>query len=520
MSTHEHPATHELTRLGASELAGLIARGELSSATVVEAHIQRIEQVNPQLNAVVVKRFELARKEAREADEKLARGKIIGPLHGVPVTIKECLDVTGTPSTFGLKSRLAQRAEHDNWAVARLRAAGAIILGKTNLAQSLLFPESDNPAYGRSNNPWDLQRTPGGSSGGEGAIIAAGGSPLGLGTDIGGSVRIPAAFSGITSIKPTAGRADDPGRFSVPAGQRAIVSQIGPLARRVDDLALALSIINGANPESVPPLGDYRDVDISTLRIGYYSFDGTLSAAPAVARAVHEAVAILCQSGAQVIEWAPPAIGEAEHLYYALLSADGCKGLKRSWQGNPVHALASALPVVAGMPAALRYLARKLLALLGQARMAKMLEHFGFNHTDQYWTLVEQQLDYQARFAAALDQAQLDVIICPVCPLPAYTHGASKELGTGGAYAPLYNLLGYPAGVVPFTRVQAGEESNRPASGDWLEKAASRVERNSAGLPIAVQVVARPWRDHVSLAVMAALESSAQARGEFFAVPS
>ena len=519
MSTHEQPATYAITQLGASELAGRIARGELTSVAVVEAHIQRIEQVNPKLNALVVKRFVQARAEARAADEQLARGEPVGPLHGVPVTIKECLDVTDLPSTFGLRSRLAHRAAQDDWAVARLRAAGAIVLGKTNVAQSLIYPESDNPVYGRSNNPWDLQRTPGGSSGGEAAIIAVGGSPLGLGTDIGGSVRIPAAFSGIASFKPTAGRADDSGRFSVPAGQRAVVSQIGPLARRVEDLALALRLINGANPQAVPALADYRSVAISTLRIGYYSFDGTLRSAPAVERAVREAAALLREAGAEVVEWTPPAIDEAEHLYYALLTADAGAGLKRSWRGNPVSPLASALPTVAGMPAVLRWLLRKLLARLGQSRAAGMLGHFGFTSADQYWTLVEQQLDYQARFAAALDQAGLDVILCPVCPLPAYTHGASKDLGTGGGYCIVYNLLGYPAGVLPVTKVQAGEESNRQVSRDTAEKVAAKVERGSSGLPVAVQVVARPWREHVSLAVMATLESSVRARGESFSPP-
>ena len=520
MTNDIYCASRELTRLGASERARRIARRELSSTQVVQAHIQRIKQVNPHLNAVVVQCFEQALVQAQTADEKVARGDTLGPLHGVPVTIKECLDVSGTASTFGLQSRRSHRAAQDNWAVARLREAGAIILGKTNVAQSLLFPESDNPVYGRCNNPWNWQRTPGGSSGGEGAIIAAGGSPLGLGTDIGGSVRIPAAFSGICSFKPTAGRADDPGALSIPVGQRAVVSQIGPLARRVEDLALALHIINGANPESVPPLGDYRSVDVSGLRIGYYSFDGTLAAAPAVARAVDEAAATLRAMGATVEKWTPPAIGEAEHLYYALLSADACAGLKRTWRGNVLSPQAATLPTLAAMPAALRFLARKLLGLLGQGRTARMLEHFGFTRTDQYWTLIEQQLDYQARFAAAMDDAQLDAILCPVCPLPAYTHGASKELGTGGGYAILYNLLGYPAGVVPFTRVNAGEESNRPASRDWMEKAAAHVEAGSTGLPVGVQVVARPWRDHVSLAVMTALEDGAQARGECFIPPN
>ncbi|HEY7976271.1 MAG TPA: amidase, partial [Ktedonobacterales bacterium] len=206
----------EITDLSAVALAASIARGDLSAIEAVEASIARIEAVNPRLNAVVVKRYDEARAEARAADERQARGEPLGPLHGVPITVKECFDVTGTPATYGLPSRAHTLATEDDLYVARLRAAGAIIVGKTNLSQLLLYIESDNPLYGRTNNPWDLTRTPGGSSGGQAAIIAAGGSPLGLATDIGGSIRMPAAFCGVVGMKPTAGRTPDLVSFGMP----------------------------------------------------------------------------------------------------------------------------------------------------------------------------------------------------------------------------------------------------------------------------------------------------------------
>jgi len=272
------PADIEILRSSATELAARIASGDISSIGVVDAFIAQIERVNGSLNAVVVKRYEEARDEARRADEKRARGEPLGPLHGVPVTVKECLDVVGTPSTFGIPSRKSHRPERDDTYVARLRAAGAIVVGKTNVSQLLMFTEADNPLYGRTNNPWNAARSPGGSSGGQGAIISAGGPPLGLGTDIGGSVRIPSAFNGICGIKPTTGRLDDPGRLSAPFGQRAVLSQVGPLGRTVDDIALGLELINGGrNPDTLPPrpLGDFRAVDLSKLRVAYYTDDGT-----------------------------------------------------------------------------------------------------------------------------------------------------------------------------------------------------------------------------------------------------
>lgn len=187
--------------MNASEIAILIARGDLSAAEAVEAHIQRIKEVNPDLNAVVFPLFDQARAEAAEADARRQRGEPLGPLHGVPITIKDSYDVAGTPTVVGLETRVGHRAAADSPLVARLRQAGAIVLGKTNAPQVLLYNETDNAVYGRTNNPWSLDRAPGGSSGGEGAIVAAGGSAMGLGSDIGGSVREPAHSCGVHGLE-------------------------------------------------------------------------------------------------------------------------------------------------------------------------------------------------------------------------------------------------------------------------------------------------------------------------------
>src|SRR5712692_3863239 len=329
----ETTAQQTLTSLSAVEMAAMIARGDISSVEAVEAHIERIERVNPALNAVIVKRYEAARAQAQQADQRRSKGELLGPLHSVPITIKESLDLEGTSSTFGLPARASILARQDDVYVARMREAGAIILGKTNVAQLLLYFESDNPVYGRANNPWNLERTPGGSSGGQAAIIAAGGSPMGLGTDIGGSLRIPATFCGITSLKPTTGRTPDSGRLSVPIGQRAVVSQVGVLARTVADVAPGTEIINGGrNPDTEPPmpLSDPGTVDISKLRVAYYTEDGTFQTAPAVLRAVLEAADMLRSCGAQVTAWSPPDVNHAADLYFGILSADGARGFKQA----------------------------------------------------------------------------------------------------------------------------------------------------------------------------------------------
>ncbi len=510
----------ELIYTSATRLAQAIRAGAVSATDVVEAHLRRIETVNPALNAVVHLAAERARAEARAADAALAHGEAIGPLHGVPITVKDALDLEGTPSTFGLAARAGTLATGDDIYVARLRAAGAIVLGKTNVAQLLLYLETDNPLYGRTNNPWNLARSPGGSSGGEAAIIAAGGSPLGLGTDLGGSLRVPATFCGIVSFKPTAGRTPDAGRYSIPIGQRAIVSQVGVLAREVADVALGLKLISGGQePQREPPipLGDPDGVELSQLRVAYCVDDGTFAPAPAVARAVTEAARILEGHGAHVTAWTPPDVGHAVDLFYGLLSADGGTGLVRALRGSKRDPRIADIVSVAGSPVKVAVL-RRLLGALGQHRLAALLRNYGHTDTAHYWELVEAQLAYQRRFREALDRdpgGPFDIILCPGCALPAFVHGATKDLALAGGYTALYNVLGYPAGIVPFTRVRDGEQVGRQPAKDKAEQAAYQTERGSVGLPVGVQVVARPWQEHVALAVMGAIEGAARARDDY-----
>ena len=240
------PQAQALADMPAGEIVRRVAARELSSAEAVEHFIARLEAVNPKLNAVTVTLYESARKKAAEVDQALSRGEKLGPLAGLPVTIKECFDLVGTASTFGLSTRRNEIEITNDPHVAALLAAGAIPIAKTNLPELMIFTETDNPLYGRTNNPWDLERSCGGSSGGEGAVIGAGASPFGLGNDIGGSLRIPAAFCGIASIKPTAGRIPDHCSHGLPIGQQGITAQAGPMAKYVADVAMGLQVLDRA----------------------------------------------------------------------------------------------------------------------------------------------------------------------------------------------------------------------------------------------------------------------------------
>jgi fatty acid amide hydrolase len=507
------PTITDPTGLSASDLARAIAERRLTARDAVEAHIARIEAVNPGLNAVVVTRYDEARAEADAADRAQREDRLRGPLHGVPITLKEQFTMAGMPATIGVASVAAD--ERDGPLVARLRAAGAIVLGKTNVPQLLLYNESDNPVYGRTNNPADPSRSCGGSSGGEAAIIAAHGSPLGLGSDIGGSLRTPSHACGIAALKPTSGRlTNEDARLSGYAlGQTAILSQPGPMARRVADLTLAMRVLAAPGQDAfdplVPPI-PWREpgaVDVAGLRIAYYEDDGYFAAAPAVRRAVREAVAALEHHGASVERFAPPDVADAMQLFLRIISADGAADAQRRLGANPIDKRIKGLLQIAAIPNAARPLASGLLVALGQRRLARQVTGIRRSSVDQYWSLIAAQADYRRRFVAELDRGGFDAIVCPPHALPAVTHGSTYYLTMASSYAMLYNLLGMPAGVVPMTRVQPGEDRPRKTGRDLVDKTAAAVERGSAGLPIGVQVVARHWREDVALAVMAALET-------------
>jgi fatty acid amide hydrolase len=496
----------ELTELSASELARLIASRQLSATDAVKAHIKRIEDLDGRVHAVVVPMFEEALAEAAKADGMSAQGR---PLHGVPVTVKECFHVKGTASTIGLQTRREHRADQDAELVARLRAAGAIIVAKTNVPQLLIYVEADNPVYGRTNNPWNLARSPGGSSGGEGAALAAGYGALGLGTDIGGSVRIPAHFCGLQSLKPT------PGRLSLRGTEdEALLSHIaipdaaGPLARSVADLRLAMAALGSP----------VNETNVKGLRIGFYVDDGYFPASAAIKRAVQQAARGLEAAGCSVKEFSPPNILEALQLFYGLFTVDGGDAFKALMKGSEYDDRIKDLMTLASAPNPLRPLVSSLYGLRGQRRIAQLVGWAGKRSKGEAAALVARRDAYRQRFLAAL--GEIDVLICPPCSVPALTHGATKELAAASVcYTLLYNLLGWPAGVVAATRVKVGEEKGRQVSKDLVDETARKVDEGSAGLPVGVQVAAKPNREDLVLAVMGALETHFRQSGDYPITP-
>lgn len=453
----------EIIYASATELARAIRHKEVSSEEVVGAYLARIEEVNPKLNAVVHLTAESARREAREADEALARGESRGVLHGVPVTIKDAFETAGVVSCGGTKGRAGYLPERDAECVARLRAAGAVVLGKTNVPEASLAFESDNLVYGRTNNPYDLSRTPGGSSGGEGAAIASGMSPLGLGSDAGGSIRLPAHFCGIAGIKPTTGRTPRTGHFPPFGGITDALCQVGPMARRVEDLVLALPLLCGADwrdPSVVPaPLGDPSKVGLKSLRVAFHADNGIIAPTPEIAAAVGDAARALSDAGAHVEETRPPVLEQAYEILLGLFASDGGAALQM-------------LLLMCGTDEK-HALMQRLLGIM-QSRTLTAQEVAG---------VVMQWDMYRSEMLSFMED--YDLILCPPCARPAMPHGTTydEENLPVFSYTMTYNLTGWPGAVV-------------------------RCGTSPEGLPVGVQAVARPWREDVALAAASHLEAA------------
>ncbi|MFI5311964.1 MAG: amidase, partial [Gemmatimonadales bacterium] len=378
-----------------------------------------------------------------------------GLLHGVPVTIKDSLDTAGIISTGGTKGRAAFVPAEDATVVKRLRAAGAIVMGKTNTPDLTLAFETTNLVYGRTNNPFDVTRTPGGSSGGAAAIIAAGGSPLDIGSDTGGSIRVPSHFCGIAGHKPTAGRVPRTGHIIGAEGAVESLTHIGPLARRVDDLALALSIIHG--PDGVDPhipavpLGDHHNVTVRRLRVGHFTNLGTLRPTAETGAAVEGALKIFEKAGCRLHTIEIPGGDDLYPMYTALMWNDG------------------------------------------GASVARILERWGTKESPLFDRIKAATTDSSADVTARLERwdrwrtqmlhlfADYDIIVCPVYVGPAPAHGTFAR--PSAAYTQLFDLTGWPSTVV-------------------------RAGTSPEGLPIGVQCVAHPWREDLSLAAAKHLETA------------
>ncbi len=464
--------SNDLTTKSATELVALISSRAVSPVEVVEAHLRRIEQVNPALNAIVTI-AEDAIDRARVCEAALMSGNGVGPLHGLPITVKDTIDTAGLRTTSGSRIRAHHVPEQDAASVARLKTAGAIILGKTNTPEMAIPYETDNPVFGRANNPHARHRTCGGSSGGEAAAIAACLSPAGLGSDLSGSIRVPAHFCGIAGLKPTTGRVAMHGHTPAALGVVALGASIGPMARRVEDLALLFKVL--AEPTQFEAAQNGIDIRNPTalrgLRVGWYTDDGVSPVSDEIRAAVRSAAKALADAGLEAIEVTPPGISKGSRLWIDLFSRTANTEIAALYQGREVEAG----PQVA--------------RLLGE-----------FNNSSPAF---EEKIERAERLAeAVLERERLreellqwmrttGLILAPVGATTAFEHGAERVEVSGKSisifrafsYSQTFNVLGLPSVAVP-----AGRTAN--------------------GLPIGVQVVGRPFEERTVLSAAAIIEAA------------
>jgi Asp-tRNA(Asn)/Glu-tRNA(Gln) amidotransferase A subunit family amidase len=457
----------ELTFLPAVSMARHIREKKLSPVELAHAHLAKIERLNPKLNAFVHVDPEWVRREARAAEEAEMTGKPLGPLHGVPISIKSSVDVAGMRCEAGTRLRSGFIPTRDAPLVARLRDAGAIILGVTNTPELLMAWETDNLLYGRTNSPWDLERTPGGSSGGEAAAIAAGMSAGGVGSDGGGSIRVPAHFSGICGLKPTPGRVPATGHFPPSGGPFALIGVVGPMARTVADVRALFEVMQG------PDDGDTcaapvslrwpSDAEARKLRIGYFEDDGRTPVTPEIRAAVRTAADALRGAGFQVEPFRPDGLEESRLLWKKFFVAAGGMLIRPMFHGRE-HDLSPTLKQFLEWSAAEP-------ALTGESLLDAWIRRD------------------TARATFLAQMRKYPILLCPPAAIPTFRHGERNWPIEGKtvnyldawSYTEWFNLLGNPAAVVP-------------------------VSHSSDGLPIGVQIVGRPWEEEQVLAVAEALE--------------
>jgi fatty acid amide hydrolase 2 len=463
-----------LLELSATELGRRIRQREVSSGDVVEAHLRRLRAVNPVLRAVVESRERLAREEARAADARIAAGDTasLPPLFGVPVTVKESFALAGFRQTSGLPSRRSYVADRDATSVARLRAAGAVVLGTTNVSELCMWMESVNRVYGRTHNPYDPTRIVGGSSGGEGAIVGSGASPLGIGSDVGGSIRMPAFFNGVFGHKPSPGLVPNTGQY--PAGHGPVLRMLGtgPIARRAEDLVTALNVFAG--PDGLDeacvaqPIGDPYAVDLARIRVTSVPHDGLHTVEGPLVLAQERAAEALASAGARVDTKVFTGFKEAVSLWAAVLElSDGPTFRELLEDGVPLS-----LPVE---------LAR---TLVGRGEHTLPAVALGMLEG------LSPYLPGKAKFLRRVEEMKHEVhghlgrdgiILYPSYPRVAPKHRAPMLAPIAWVYTALFNVLECPVTQVP-------------------------LGLDARGLPLGVQVVAAPGNDHLCLAVALELE--------------
>ncbi|XP_007130576.1 fatty-acid amide hydrolase 1 [Physeter macrocephalus] len=496
-----------LLALPLPQLVQKLHGGELSPEAALFTYLGKAWEVNKGTNCVTT--------YLADCETQLCQVPRQGLLYGVPVSLKECFSYKGQDSTLGLSLNEGAPAECDSVVVQVLKRQGALPFVYTNVPQSMFSYDCGNPLFGQTVNPWKSSKSPGGSSGGEGALIAAGGSPLGLGTDIGGSIRFPSAFCGICGLKPTGNRISKSGLKGCVYGQVAVQLSVGPMARDVESLALCLRALLCEDmfhlDPTVPPLPFREEVYTSSqpLRVGYYETDNYTMPTPAMTRALLETKKRLEAAGHTLVPFLPSNIPHAlETLSTGGLFSDGGKSFLQNFKGDFVDPCLGDLISILRLPRWLKGLLAFMLRPL-LPRLSACLNSMKSRSAGKLWELHHEIEVYRHSVIAQWRAVELDVLLTPMLGPALDLNGPGKATGAV-SYTLLYNCLDFPAGVVPVTTVTAEDEAQmehyKGCFGDTWDKALQKAVKKSVGLPVAVQCVALPWQEELCLRFMREVE--------------
>ncbi|WWD17676.1 hypothetical protein CI109_102117 [Kwoniella shandongensis] len=478
--------------------------------------------------------FAEALEEARKLDKDYAATGIAdGPFWGLPSSFKDTYNIKGVDTSLGCSPHCfkpTEKLEDEGGLVQLFRQGGGIPFCKTNIPQTLLAFECRNPVFGPTTNPYTSARTCGGSSGGEAALIALNGSPMGWGSDIGGSLRIPASYSGVCGLKPVKGRWPTKGQRSATPGFEGIQGIVGPMGRNVDDLAFgarnmltlaqeSTARINGEQLIHMP----WKEVELpKKLRVGYFTEDNCIKASPACVRAVEESVAALRKAGHEVVRFEPPDVSEALKVFAGLTSADGYKTLLGNIGPDPMEPSMRLVTIGSRIPRWLAWFAHWLLdSVLKDHMFASTFATSRPKSVEEFWKYTRRRDVYANAFRKLVwEDKKFDMILCPVQAVPAVEHGRTNFLSPLCIGTVLYNVVDSTVGVIPVTHVDRERDATPPdylegSQGSWLlekrvyeggpEKAAYDAEKMH-GLPVGVQIVGQAWEEEKVLAIMKVVE--------------
>ncbi|XP_074858724.1 fatty-acid amide hydrolase 1-like [Carettochelys insculpta] len=496
------------------ELAKQLGDGSLSPDWVFYTYVDKALQVTKEINCVTD-----YLQESESQLQQVKRQEKKGLLYGVPVSIKDSINCQGHDSTLGLWKRLNQPAAEDSLVVQVLKRQGALPFVKTNVPQGLLTFDCNNLIFGQTLNPLDHTKTPGGSSGGEAALIGSGGSVLGIGTDLGGSLRIPAAFCGICTLKSTGGRLSKRGMVSCIPGQKSAVAGIGPMAKDVDSLALCMRALLCEDmfrlDPTVPPMPFNEEVFSSSrpLRIGYYSTDFYIVQGPSMRRAVLETKELLENAGHTLVPFKPCGTEYfISQLCLKTLFADEGATFLELFTGEPKEPSMKRFLWLFKVPRPLRLLLSWILKSI-EPRLASILRTMRERSVKELWKLHCETEEYCREFTDKWSRLDLDVMLCPALG-PAFQIGFPGKTSVSTSYSILYNYLDFPAGVVPVTTVTEEDEeelkNNKRYCNNLWDEAFVQAIQGAVGLPVAVQCVALPWQEELCLRFMKEVETLTQ----------